>query len=458
MPLSILKLAICLLLLMVVPTAAAPPPDGARFPIFPIIEPNVRFWEKIYGVYDSSQGILHDKQNLDIIYTAIDLVDWGTPGASTINRQLIKFSRLRYKKILTNLAKGQKPRSKEEKRIAALFKRNKNPSYHKARDNIRLQVGQKDRFRAGVVRSGAFLPIIKRIFQSHGLPLELAYLPHVESSFNTSAHSKAAAIGLWQFTKSTGESFMTINSVVDERYDTWLSTQAAAKLLKKNYSQLESWPMALTAYNYGRAGMYRAKQKWGTFPRIIQYHKTGIFKFASKNFYAEFIAAVRVARRLESDASLIKDRPWANVTVRLRGYASARDLRQYFNISKEDFVRLNPALLEPVLNGRKYVPKGFLLRLTATRVNRAKINAMPKRLFHSRQKSSISGTYKVKKGDTASTIARKHKVSLKQLARINKLDSKGTVRVGQRLKIPAYNAPAKNSKVIILKATSKRKP
>ena len=367
MPPAVKQICICLLLLAALITPVVEAEAAAQFPLYPVIKPNVEFWEKVYGTYTSRQGILHDKNNLDIIYTVVDLVDWGTPGAAKINKQLIKLGRQRYKKMLSELARGIRPRTREEKRIVQLFKRSNRYSFRKARHNIRLQVGQKDRFLAGVIRSGAYLPSIKRIFRSRGLPLELAYLPHVESSFNPKAYSKAGAAGLWQFTRSTGRNFMVINNEVDERLDVYLSTLAAAKFLKENYRQLNSWPLALTAYNYGRAGMVRAQQQYGSYEKIFRAHNTGLFKFASRNFYSEFLAALRVARRMEKSSSLITDRPWASVTVRLKGYAAARDLRKYFGVSQQDFARFNPALLPPVLDGKKFIPKGYLLRLPATK-------------------------------------------------------------------------------------------
>ncbi len=460
MPSAVIKYILCLFLFAVALVTGAGVEAAAvkQFPVYPVIEPNVRFWEKIYGTFTSRQGVLHDKHNLDIIYAVVDMVDWGAPGAAKINSQLIKFSRMRYKKILFDLASGKKPRTKEEKRIAALFKRAKNYSYRKARDNIRLQVGQKDRFLAGVIRSGAYMPFIKRIMKAQGLPLELAYLPHVESSFNPRAHSKSAAVGLWQFTKYTGRDFMVIDDVVDERRDAYLSSLAAAKFLKENHRQLGGWPEALTAYNYGRAGMVRAQEKWGSYDKIYLHHKTKIFGFASKNFYSEFVAALRVARRLEKDKTIIRDRPWASVTVRLKGYAGEKELRRYFGISRQDFARLNPALLDPVLQGKKYVPKGFLLRLPATKIIRQRAKKMPNKLFHSSQKRDKR--YTVRKGDTASSIAKKQRISLKELSRANKLNRKRTVRVGQKLIIPTRGSykSARTDKVIILKATAKHKP
>ena len=459
MPPAVKQIIFCLLLLATVLTSGRQAEARTQFPLYPVIETNVHFWEKVYGTYTSRQGILHDKNNLDIIYTVIDLVDWGTPGSSRINKQLIKLGRLHYKKILSELARGIKPRTREEKRIALLFKRSKHYSYHKARDNIRLQIGQKDRFLVGVIRSGIYLPSIKRIFQAQGLPLELAYLPHVESSFNPKAYSKAGAAGLWQFTRSTGRDFMVINDVIDERLDAYLSTHAAAQFLKENHRQLNSWPLALTAYNYGRTGMVRAQQQLGTYEKIFRAHNTGMFKFASRNFYSEFLAALRVARSLEKDPAIIKDRPGASATVRLKGFAAAKDLRKYFGVSRQDLARLNPALLPPVLEGKKYIPKDYLLRLPATKAIRDRLNTIPSRIFQSGQ--IRDKLYTVKKGDTAASIARRYKVPLKELVQANHLNSRAAIRQGQKLKIPSQGTAASRSnasKVITLKATAKRKP
>ncbi len=457
LPAGTKKTAVLVFLLLLWTAATGTAEAGSTFPVYKVIQPNVRFWEKVYGTYTSRQGILHDKEHLDIIYGLVNLVAWNTPGAAKINKKLVKLGRQHYKDILSRLARGIKPRTKEEKRIAALFRKAGNPSFRRARDNIRLQIGQKDHFIQGVIRSGAYIGAIKRILKKKGLPLELAYLPHVESSFNPRAHSKADAVGLWQFTKSTGRDYLVINDVIDERYDIYLSSVAAADFLKENYRQLESWPLALTAYNYGRAGMVRAKRRYGSYARIFTSHNTGTFKFASKNFYSEFIAALRTARKLERDPSIIRDRPWANATVRLPGYAAVRDLLRYFGVSREDFIRLNPALLKPVLEGKKYAPKGYLLRLPATKTIRNRLRKMPGKLFHARQIKD--GIYRVRRGDTAASIARRFKVPLKDLIRTNHLGRKATIRVGQQLKIPGRRGSRRmNSKVIILKAGAKRKP
>ena len=429
---------------------------NTKFPVYPVIKANVKFWEDVYGTYTSRQGILHDMHDLNIVYGVIDLVDWNTPGAARINKKLIKVARRRYKKILNDLGHGHKARTREGKRIAALFPKSRHSHFLKAKDNIRLQIGQKDRFRQGVIRSGAYMPKIMAIFKSHNLPVELAYLPHVESSFNPRAHSKAGAVGLWQFTRGTGKKYMTIDSVLDERYDPQLASHAAAKLLKENYRQLGSWPLALTAYNYGRAGMVRALRQQKTYENIYKNHKTKIFKFAARNFYSEFVAALRVARRLEKDRSLIRDHPAASISLRMDGFAEPGGVRRYFKLSRKDFARLNPALRDPVLKGEKYIPKGYLLRLPATKLTRERIGTMGTRYYHSRQ--IHDSTHTVRRGDTIGSIGRKYGISTRALIQANKLNSKATIRIGQKLVLPGRKAEKKQTGIIILKEQAKRKP
>ncbi len=447
---------ILLLVLLLLPVPVLGAKKGKEtFPVYPSIRTNVRFWEQVYGRYTTTQGILHDKNDLNIIYTVVDLVDWETPGAARINRKLIKLARKRYKAILTRLGSGKKPATREERHVASLFPKRRHSVFLKARDNIRLQIGQKDRFRQGVIRSGAYLRSIKNIFRTYGLPLELAYLPHVESSFNPKAHSKAGAAGLWQFTSSTGRQYLTINDVLDERYDPLRASHAAARLLKENYALLGTWPLALTAYNYGRNGMLRALKEKKNYENIFRFHRKGRFKFASRNFYPEFLAAMRVARKLERDRSIILDRPRGTVTVRLKGYAPARELRSYFGVSARDFALLNPALRRPVLEGRKHIPRGYLLRLPATAVIRQKVARMGSRFYRSRQ--IRDRIYIVRRGDTAGAIARRYNLSLKELKLANNLDRKGRIRAGQRLKIPAP-AGSTDKSIIVLRSRGKRRP
>ncbi len=99
---------------------------------------------------------------------------------------------------------GEKPRSSEEIRIAAMYRgKYQRRNMGRAAAYVRSQTGMKERFREGVVLSGTYMKEIKRIFRQSNLPEDLAYLPHVESSFNVKAYSKFGSAGIWQFTLTT---------------------------------------------------------------------------------------------------------------------------------------------------------------------------------------------------------------------------------------------------------------
>ncbi|MBT8363322.1 MAG: lytic transglycosylase domain-containing protein, partial [Deltaproteobacteria bacterium] len=268
----------------------------AKFPVYDSIRPNVNFWKKIYTEYSTTQGVIHDKKNMAIIYEVIDLKDRNRHGSRKINKQRIKKVKKKYRHILAKLAQGKAPGNSQERRVAALFGSQARPvDFRNAMRNLRCQVGQNDPFRQGIIRSGAYLAEMKQIFRDAGLPEDLVSLPHVESSFNPKAYSKFGAAGMWQFTRSTGKSYMTVSYAIDERRDPILSTRAAARLLKRNYRKFRNWPMAITAYNHGISGMLRAKRRKGDYETIFNEYRSRIFKFASRNFYSEFLAAREVA-------------------------------------------------------------------------------------------------------------------------------------------------------------------
>ena len=326
--------------------------NSRSFPTFPAIEANVDFWEKIYSKYSTSEAVLHDRNDLTKIYGVIPIIDYLLPGAPQLNKPFIERSKQKYIAILTHLAQGHHPITKEERRIAAMHKGAGKKQLLRASESIRAQIGQKERFRAGVVRSGAYMPEIKRIFRSLNLPEELAYLPHVESSFNPDAHSKAGASGLWQFTRSTGKNYLRIDHIVDERRDPILASHAAAKFLKRNHTVLGSWPLALTAYNYGTSGMARAKKSKGSYERIFLEYNEGYFKFASRNFYPSFLAAIKAAQKLEKNPSLQLHKPLPTSATRHLKRASTATIRKTDSAIKPSFSQ-----------EKKQPPNGYRLTL-----------------------------------------------------------------------------------------------
>lgn len=450
--LEILLSCIILCFLTVLPAISF---AGELFPRYPVIENNVRFWEKIYAQYSTSQAVVHDSYDLSKIYAVLPIVDHRIPGASQINAPIFKGAKSKYSRILNQLAKGAAPRSDEEKRIAKLFRNDKQKRLQEAADSIRIQIGQKERFLEGVIRSGAYLADIRKIFRDQGLPEELAYLPHVESSFNLKAYSKFGASGIWQFTPATGRQFLTINYEIDERQDPILASRAAAQFLKKNHQLLGSWPLALTAYNYGTAGMLRAQKAHKTYEKIFSDYDQGYFKFASRNFYSEFLAALNVARKLEKSPSLSLNKPRQVMSITLPDYIAIDDLCRHFNVSPDTIKTLNPALRSSVLQGKKHVPKGFTLRLPHNQKQKKLLATVPQHLYHKKQKPTKF--YRVRSGDTAGKIALAHGVSLKTLMQANKLDNKASVFVGQNLRIPEGNTKNRPTEIQNIRSTQQKR-
>jgi membrane-bound lytic murein transglycosylase D len=415
------------------------------FPQPPELNRDVAFWKRIYSEIDTNGGLLHDARDLSIVYEVVDLPS----GASVRARErLTEGRRKHYRQILLDLAKGKRSHlSREEQRVLALFGDDvSNATLRSAANNVRFQLGQANKFRAGVIRSGAYKPEILEALREANLPLEIAHLPHVESSYTPTVYSRVGAAGLWQFTRSTGRRFMRVDHVVDERLDPYRASVAAARLLEQNYRVTGSWPLAITAYNHGASGMRRAAQQLGTkdIVKIVRDYKSRTFGFASRNFYVEFLAADAVA----SDAEfyfgpLPLDQPIQFDTVELPYFVKSDVLADALGVDIATLREANPALRPSVWQNAKYIPKGFHLRVPRAALAepiRHAIAAVPDQHRHARQ--TLDADYVVRRGDNLSSIARRHGVRMSDLVAINGLKSKNRIRVGQKLRLPTSASTA----------------
>lgn len=428
------------------------------FPSYGCIEDNIKFWTKVYAEYPSTNGIIHDSWNLSVIYEVIDLLDEEAPGARKINRERVKEAKKKYRQILLDLVSGEGQLTPEQKRVQGLWGKRggERELLRDAAESVRFQGCIKERFQQGLVRSGRYINAMQQIFREKGLPEDLVYLPHVESSFNYEAYSKFGAAGIWQFIRSTGRRFMTIDYIVDERRDPIIATKAAALYLQENYSKLLDWPLAITAYNYGANGMLKAKNMFGCFDRVYGEYDQNRFGFASRNFYAEFLAAREIAKNYEKYFKGLRlDPPLPVHGVIMADYYDIDDLVNYFGITVDLVKSLNPGLRKPVYSYEKYVPKGYLLHLPKNESIIALSLEIPAHLGRVSQKRSRF--YRVGRGDTAGRIAKMHKVNLKELIEHNNLNRQAAIFVGQNLIIPQQGTMASTTK-IIKSELSKRKP
>lgn len=397
------------------------------------LEADIAFWRRIYTEVGTDGGLIHDPVDLSVVYQVMKFPADISPRERA--RQ-IEDTKKKYSRILDRLAQGAEGLSKEEERVRDLWpKGTRRSRFEQAAEEVRFQLGQSDRFLEGLVRSGAYMDHIAATFEKLGLPRELAALPHVESSFNTYAYSKVGAAGMWQFMRGTGRRFLRIDNVVDERLDPYRATEAAAKFLEQNYIVLGSWPLALTAYNHGTAGMRRAQEQMGTsdIATIVRRYNSRTFGFASRNFYVAFLAALEIDADPERFFGPVKRSPVDNSrAVVMPKFVPASQIAAALDVDRDVLRKLNPSLLPSVWNGSRHVPRGFEFRVPAT----VDLSAALNRLSAGYDSQVADTQHRVGAGETLSLIASRYGVGLKRLAELNELKQPYRIRVGQVLTLP----------------------
>ena len=414
--------------------------DDELFPRPAELQRDVNFWLSVFTEYTTGEGVLHDNRNLAVVYERVAL------PASVSRRERQRISdrrRQHYKTILQALAGGKRDKlSADEQRVLDLWPEGvTNEELAAAAGRIRFQMGLSDRFREGLQRAGRWRQHVDAEFTRLGVPVALAALPHVESSYNPDARSHVGASGIWQFTRSTGRRFMQVDHVLDERNDPFLATTAAGKLLAYNYSIAGNWPMAITAYNHGLAGVRRAMRKYGdhAYADILRKYNGRTFGFASRNFYVAFLAAKEVDQNVEKYfPGLVPDAPLDYSTYRLQAYVPADELASVLNVKEKDLARHNPALQATVWQGSKYLPRHFEIRMPSSMLGAPLpdlIANLSADSLHEKQLPDLFHT--VARGDTLSEIADAYDTRVSTLVALNNLTSRNRIRAGQQIRLPA---------------------
>ncbi|HMD58732.1 MAG TPA: LysM peptidoglycan-binding domain-containing protein [Steroidobacteraceae bacterium] len=422
---------------------AAAPSAKSPFVRPPELEPDVQFWIRVYSEISTNDGFIHDQHDLSVVY---ETVHFTAAEPQKEREQQVEAARQRYQLILGHLGNGSPPQDAEERRVRALWSKADASRLLQASDDVRFQLGQSDRFRAGLYRAGAWETHIAETLANLGLPAELAALPHVESSFDPSAGSKVGAAGLWQFMRSTGRRFLRIDRAVDERLDPFRSTEAAAQLLAFNYRVLGTWPLAITAYNHGAEGMRRACVQLNTtdIAAIVRNYHSPTFGFASRNFYASFLAALAIAQAPEKYfGALQRSAENQFQELRLTAPVTVGTLRRLAGVPEDQLRALNPALLNPVWSGRQPLPRGYRVRLPADaraisseQLTTASAAPPPIEATVTHAAAATPG-YTVQRGDTLSLIAARTGIKAGELMRLNGLRDTDFIYEGQQLQLAA---------------------
>ena len=399
----------------------------------------MRFWIRVYTEVTTDQGLLHDDWNLGVVYEVLRF----DPAASPAQRERrVAEAKARYGSLLKRFAAGSTDDlTPHELRILHAFGAAPGPrDFRDAIERIRFQLGQADRFHDGLIRAAAWEKQIARTLTQHGVPAEIAALPHVESSFNLAAYSKVGAAGLWQFMPSTAKRFMRVDSVVDQRLDPYSATEAAANLMLYNYHLLGTWPLAVTAYNHGPGGLRRAQDELGSsdIAVIVKRYQGKTFGFASRNFYVAFLAALEVDRNADKYFGPITHLPDTDsTTVEMPDYIPVDALAKAFKVDMGALRVLNPALRPPIWNGSRFVPRGYTLRLPGT-PPQAETAAAWERLPPARRylAQRNDGSHKIRRGETLAGIAAVSGMSLSRLLATNGWNAAHEVARGDTVRIP----------------------
>ena len=308
-------------------------------------------------------------------------------------------------------------------------------AHHRVRFYVEGFCGRmRDFFERALARSGKYRSLMADILRSEGLPEKLVYLALIESGFSTHAYSRAHALGPWQFMRATALQYgLTINSWLDERRDPVLSTRAAAAYLKDLHEKFGEWFLAAAAYNAGEGRVGTALQRSKTNDYWLLRQERKHLKLETRDYVPKFVAAAIIARQPErygfEEISYEEPMEYDEVTINqpLRLETVARLANTEIDVIKE----LNPALL------RNFTPPtdgGFTLRLPVG--SQADFLTGYEQLAGP-DKIKVS-LHKVKKGELLARIAKKYRLTAKQLVKENGLKSR-RLRPGQELIIVSHD-------------------
>lgn len=271
---------------------------------------------------------------------------------------------------------------------------------------------------------------IRKELEKRNMPAFLEYLPAVESSFSIRAISKSGATGLWQFMENSIKPYMHKNQWIDERYDPWVSTDAALRKLQENYNTLGSWELALAAYNFGLGGITRLI-KANPDMDYWELGQAGKLKSETKNYVPRLLVIadyVTNASYYGIELPELSEKDWHNFEeISVSAPYDITIIAEKSGIPLETLEFFNPSLKFSV------TPPNIEYQFR----------------FPAGQKDIISKTlasidpeeprfYTVKKGDTLWSISRRFNVDLDELCTLNKISQTDILPIKKVLKLPIY--------------------
>ena len=312
--------------------------------------------------------------------------------------------------------------------------------------------------------SNFYMPIFEEALETYGLPLELKYLPVIESALNPTAVSRVGATGLWQFMLTTGKQYgLNVNSLVDERRDPLKSSYAAAHYLSDLYKIYGDWSLVIAAYNCGPDNINKAihrakgvKDYWQIYPYLPKETRGYVPAFIAANYIMNYYCEHNIC-------PMVTRLPAKTDTVMINKNLHLEQVAAVCNIDIEQLRALNPSYRRDIVPGLTALSP---LRLPQTEVRRfsdredSVYNHRADELFTRRalvavnddtpsytsskrsskksskksRRSSGGKTVTIRQGQTLSEIAKKNHTTVAKLKRLNGI--KGTnIRAGKKLRV-----------------------
>ena len=287
---------------------------------------------------------------------------------------------------------------------------------------------------AGLERSGRYRPMIQRILDEEGLPLEIIHLAQAESGFLPRAVSRKKATGMWQFVAFRGNEYgLHQTSYLDERLDPEKATRAAARHLRDLYNKFGDWYLAIAAYNCGPGVIERAVERTG-YADFFELRNRGVIPLETTNYVPIILAMTIMAKNAPEYGleNLAPDAPLEYDTLKVTAATHLALISDLTDVPVSELVALNPALL------RNVAPADYSLRVPKGTgpALRASLEMVPP------EHRLTWRMHKVGEGETLATIGKRYGAAAGVIAAANKLQF-GDPVAGDRLIIPsAYAAPA----------------
>lgn len=308
-----------------------------------------------------------------------------------------------------------------------------------------------------------YMPIFEQALETYGLPLELRYLPVIESALNPNAVSRVGATGLWQFMLETGKRYgLEVNSLVDERRDPVKSSYAAARYLRDLYKIFDDWSLVIAAYNCGpnkvNQAIHRAKDSvdyWQIYPYLPKETRGYVPAFIAANYIMNYYCEHNIC-------PMITELPISTDTIVVDKNLHLEQIAKVLNVNIEHLRALNPQYRRDIVNGLTepsvvrlplslvgsfidnedsiyaYKRDELLLKREVVAVNDIKPSysksKATKRRASKRSSRSRRKTVTVRQGDTLSEIAKRNGTTVKKLRRLNGIKG-SNIRAGKKIRV-----------------------